>query len=92
MSATRKERAELCIHGYIRKNYGKISTIPVDLLQLCLELYYITRDSWSVKLSNSRYTLTEQGLARLDAYRRMSSAWPNAVGDFVIQKGEIMHW
>ena len=94
----REIKAELSVYGYIRENYGHFEAIPVELLQLCLEMYLIKLDSWSTKLSNTRYQFNKNGLAALGANDNNPGdlfslkTFPNAFGDLVIGKGELMEW
>ena len=61
----------------------------MELLQLCLKMYLIDSDSWSVQLSNPCYNFDENGLATVEDDR---GAFPSAFGDLVIGKGESMEW
>ena len=87
MLSVRKQKAQLCVNGWIRENYINHDNIPLELYKLCFELYFLSMDSWSKTKSDSDYKF-QDGLASFDAKR----TFLNAFGEFILSKGDVMEW
>ena len=86
------KQAELCIYGYVRKHYPNFYQVPVDLLKLCLAMYFGRVDEWDSELSDARYNFGENKLATINWIAGQSNACPNAFGETVISEGDILEW
>ena len=83
----RKDLAELCVHGFIRLHCTAYD-IPQELQQLCLSMYFIIIDRFSINLSNNNleFDMNNNTMNKEDA------TWKTAYGEMRIQKGDIKVW
>ena len=82
-----KIKAEMSVYGYIRRHYRHFNEFPLELLQLCLQLYFMAMDSWNALKSHNRFTF-QDGLATVSA----GLSHPNAFGNLLLSKGDMMEW
>ena len=76
-----KQKAELSVW----RNYNKI---PIELLKLCLKMYFVRIDSWNKELSKSIFAINKLTLS----LNRSATGYPNAFGNVIVRKSEIMEW
>ena len=84
---SRAQRAENAIYGWIRGNCNNHKRIPIELLQLCFEMYFIKMDSWSQQLSDPLFIIDKKALSL-----GKDGHYPNAFGDLVLSRGDFMEW
>ena len=87
MLSARKHRARLCVNGWIRENYIHHDNVPLELYEFCLELYFLSMDSWSKGKSDSQCKF-QDGLATFGFGRDFL----NIYGELILCKGDVMEW
>ena len=82
----RKEKAVLLVHGFVR---SCIDSLPIELIELCLSMYFLVSDSWDDIKSSPIYTFSEDGIIEF----KEKPVWRHpAFGKLAVAKGETMEW
>ena len=85
-------KAEFCVHGYVRMHYSNYYQVPMDLLKLCLAMYFGRVDEWDPKLADPRYIFAENKVATIKWTDGVHGACPNAFGEIVVSEGDVLEW
>ena len=97
MSTTYRERkkliAHLCVYGFIREQYSFFSEedFPDDISNLCLLMYFILKDEWSLEHSFEGVQIDEANIISLSDHIPHHT-FHQALGMMTITKGNIHTW
>ena len=95
MSTSYKQRrqqiADLCVYGFIREQYSIFSDedFPDDISNLCLLMYFILMDEWSLEDSCEGLQIDESNIISLSTPAHRFS---QALGTIKVTKGDIYTW